>query len=388
MAGEPSLETSMGMLSMAAEGQRDYYEVLGVARDADAKAIKDAFRKLALKYHPDRNKAPEAEAKFKEIAEAYAILSDPKKRAKYDAGGFEGVAGFSPEDLFAGIDFGDLFGDLGQGFDFGGGGLFERLFRHQHRGPARGGNLEMLMQVPLLRIHRGGEETVRFSHPMRCPACHGTGAKAGTAPRQCEACKGTGRKVVSHTQKQGVHFQQISTCPVCHGSGTLIDQACEQCHGSGRIEKEESLKVNIPAGAEEGMALRIAGHGLPSPDDQGPPGDLYIIVRSEPDPRFERLGADLWRNETLEVADAVLGTHRRIDTLDGGVEVTIPAGTQPDEVLRLRGKGLPVFGNKRHGDLNIRIRVHIPENPSAKERDLYQQLRALGEQRGYKWHWK
>ena len=118
------------------------------------------------------------------------------------------------------------------------------------------------------------------------------------------------------------------------------------------------------------------------------PGDLYIIVRSEPDPRFERLGADLWRNETLEVADAVLGTHRRIDTLDGGVEVTIPAGTQPDEVLRLRGKGLPVFGNKRHGDLNIRIRVHIPENPSAKERDLYQQLRALGEQRGYKWHWK
>jgi molecular chaperone DnaJ len=380
-----------------AENQRDYYEVLGVARDADAKAIKDAFRKLALKYHPDRNKSPEAEERFKEIAAAYAILSDPKKRTQYDAGGFAGVADFTPEDLFAGIDFGDLFGDMG--FDFGG-GLFDRLFRQQRRGPVRGGDLEMVMQVPLLRIQHGGEETIRLAHPMRCPACKGTGAKAGTAPRTCDACKGTGRKVISHTQKQGVHFQQISTCPVCHGRGTVIEQLCDECHGLGRVEKEESLKINIPAGAEEGMALRVPGHGLPSPDDYpntgpntgpdtgGPPGDLYVIVRSQPDPRFERLGADLWCNETLEVADAVLGTHRRIDTLDGSVEVTIPAGTQPDEVLRLRGKGLPVYGSQRHGDFNIRIRVHVPENPSAKERELYEQLRVLGEQRGHKWHWK
>jgi len=375
-----------------AEKQRDYYEVLGVARDADAKAIKDAFRKLALKYHPDRNKAPEAEEKFKEIAAAYAILSDPKKRAQYDSAGFEGVADFTPEDLFAGIDFGDLFGDMGLGFDFGG-GLFDRLFGGRRpRGPVRGGDLEVLMQVPLQRIYRGGEETVRLTHPMRCPACQGTGAKAGTTPRTCDACKGTGKKVVSHTQKQGVHFQQISTCPVCRGRGAVIDQVCEECHGLGRVEKEESLKITIPAGAEEGMALRVPGHGLPSPDNHpdtgGPPGDLYVIVRSQPDSRFERLGADLWRNETLEVADAVLGAHRRIDTLDGSVEVTIPAGTQPDEVLRLRGKGLPVYGSRRHGDLNIRIRVHVPENPSTKERELYEQLRALGEQRGHKWHWK
>jgi molecular chaperone DnaJ len=371
-----------------AEKQRDYYEVLGVARDADAKAIKDAFRTLALKYHPDRNKAPEAEAKFKEIAEAYAILSDPKKRAQYDSGGFAGVADFSPEDLFAGIDFGDIFGDLGLGFDFGGGGLFERLFRHRRHGPQRGQDLEVLLQVPLARIQHGGEETVRFTRPVTCPDCHGSGAKAGTAPRQCETCQGTGRKVVSHTQKQGVRFQQITTCPDCQGRGTIIDTPCPTCHGAGRTEKEDSLKVHIPAGAEEGMALRVQGHGLPSPDNQGPPGDLYVIVRSAPDPRFERLGADLWRSETLEVADAVLGIHRRIPTLDGSVEVTVPPGTQPDEVLRLRGKGLPVYGSQRHGDLNIRIQVHIPENPTAKERELYEQLRRLGEQRGHKWHWK
>lgn len=367
--------------------QRDYYEVLGVARDADAKAIKDAFRQLALKYHPDRNKTPEAEEKFKEIAEAYAILSDPKKRAQYDSGGFAGVADFSAEDLFAGVDFGDIFADLGLGFDFGGGSIFDRLFRHR-RGPSRGQDLEVLLQVPLSRIYEGGEETVRFRRPVTCPACHGTGAKDGAAPRQCEACHGTGQQVVSHSNKGGVHFQQISICPRCGGRGTIIDEPCRECQGVGRVDKEEQLKLHIPAGADEGMALRIAGHGLPSPDAQGMPGDLYAIVRSAPDPRFERLGADLWRSETLEIADAVLGTHRRVPTLDGSVEVTIPPGTQPDEVLRLRGKGLPIYGSKRHGDLNIRIQVHIPEHLSTKEQELFEQLRRLSEKAGKKWAWK
>jgi molecular chaperone DnaJ len=371
--------------------QRDYYEVLGVPRDADAKAIKDAFRKLALQYHPDRNKAPDAEARFKEIAAAYAILSDPKKRAQYDSRGFAGVAGFSPEDLFATINFGDIFGDagdLGFGFDLGGmggglgGGLFERLFRPGRRGPARGEDLEVHLVVPLARIAHGGEETVRFARRVSCPACAGSGAKAGTQPRPCPTCGGSGRQVITRDEKKeqgSVRFQQITVCPACGGQGSFIDHPCPQCHGSGQVEKEESLKVHIPVGVDEATALRVPGHGMPSTAAGSPPGDLYVVVRSARDPRFERHGADLWRRETLSVVDAVLGTRRRVPTLDGEVEVTIPPGTQPEEILRLRGKGLPRFEGGGQGDLNIRVQVEIPEHPTAEERALYEQLRALGE---------
>ena len=366
---------------MATTAQRDYYEVLGVARDADAKAIKDAFRALALKYHPDRNKAADAEERFKEIAEAYAVLSDPKKRAEYDARGFAGVAGFTPEDLFGGIDFGDIFGDAGFGLDFGfgGGGLFERLFGRRHAGPARGQDLQVELVLPLESIARGGEETVRYTRPVTCPRCHGNGAEFGSAPRACSTCGGSGRKVVTRGEQRGeaaIRFQQITVCPDCDGRGEIIDKPCRDCHGAGRVEKDESLKVNIPRGAEEGMALRIPAHGLPSADPKGQPGDLYVIVASAPDVRFVRDGADLWRSETLAVADAVLGTTLKAPTLDGAVEVTVPPGTQPGEVLRLRGKGLPVFGARGHGDLNLRIEVKIPERLTAEERVLYEKLRA------------
>ena len=203
---------------------RDYYEVLGVPRDADGKAIQSAFRKLALKYHPDRNKEAGATEKFREIAEAYAVLHDPKKRAEYDAHGHAGVADFSHEDLFGGVDFEDIFGGLG--FDFGGlgsgslggGGLFDRLFR-RHAGPARGANIEVMLHVPLERVVEGGEETVPVSRPTTCPTCHGSGAKPGTEPRACEACGGSGQKIKSQ-QRGGVSFQQISTCPDCRGRGT------------------------------------------------------------------------------------------------------------------------------------------------------------------------
>jgi molecular chaperone DnaJ len=373
---------------MTGPDQRDYYEVLGVSRDADAAAIKDAFRELALKYHPDRNKTPEAEERFKEIAEAYGILSDPNKRAQYDAGGFAGVEGFSPEDLFANIDFGDIFGERGFGFGMGAGGIFDRLFHQGRRGPVPGSDVEVALEVPLSTIAAGGEETVRFAHPISCKVCQGTGAEAGSSPRACDGCGGTGQKVVSHQEKEGVLFKQITTCPSCQGRGSVIDDPCQACNGTGRTEKGESLEVNIPAGADEGVALRIPGHGLPSSDPKGPPGDLYVIVRSKPDDRFQRLGADLWRSETLEVADAVLGTHRQVPTLDGEVEVKVPAGTQPDETLRLRGKGLPVYGSDSHGDLNIRIHVHVPEHPSAKEKELYRQLRALGDKRQRSWRSK
>ena len=371
-----------------ADQQRDYYEVLGVSREADAKAIKEAFRQLAMKYHPDRNKAPDAEARFKEIAEAYAILSDPKKRADYDARGFAGVAGFSAEDLFSGIDFGDIFGDMGFGFDPG--GLFGDLFRRHRRprGPARGGDLEVRLTIPLEQVNSGGEQTVRFSRPVTCPNCHGTGAKPGTEPRKCAACNGTGQQVTTRkeSKEQGtISFQQISTCPVCNGKGIFIDSPCETCHGHGEVNEEDKLKVTIPAGVDENTALRIPGHGLPSRDPSGAPGDLYVIVRSKPDTRFERHGADLWRLETIEIPDAVLGTTLNVPTLDGPVEVKVPAGSQPDEVLRLKGKGLPVFGAPMHGDLNIRLQVHIPQKLTSEEKTLYLQLREKGGRTKKRW---
>lgn len=356
--------------------QRDYYEVLGVERDADDKAIKDAFRKLTLKYHPDRNKSPEAEERFKEIAEAYAILSDADKRRQYDQKGFAGVADFSAEDLFGGINFGDLFGDMG--FNFGGGSAFDNFF---HRGPrqraSRGKDMEIMVRVPLERIASGGGEVVRFHRQAPCDHCHGTGAEGGSAPRSCDACGGSGRKVLrSERKEQGaVLMQQITTCGVCQGKGTVIDHPCGTCMGSGHVEKEESLTINIPRGAEEGMVLRIPGHGLAAAQAGLPPGDLFIVVTSIPDPRFQRHGADLWRVETIDVIDAVLGTRISVPTLGGHADVKIPAGTQADEVLRLKGKGLPYQESRDHGDINLRIHIDIPTRLSHKEKSLYEALR-------------
>lgn len=350
--------------------------MLGVSRDADQKAIKDAFRTLALKYHPDRNKESGAEERFKEIAEAYAILSDPGKRAEYNARGFAGVEGFSREDLFSGINFDDIFG--GAGFDLGG-GLFDMFFHRQHRaGPRRGADIEVELVIPLERVAEGGDAQVRIARPVVCHACHGTGAAGGAAPRTCPACKGSGRITRSSRQeKEHVLIQQIATCPDCQGRGSIIDQLCPQCRGSGEESKDEDLTVRIPAGVEEGMALRIAGKGMPGEAAGGAAGDLLVIVRSRPDPRFERAGADLLRQESIALTDAVLGTTLHVPTLHGNASVTIPPGTQPGSVLRLKGKGLPEYGSSRHGELYLRIDVKIPEHLTREERELYERLRAL-----------
>jgi molecular chaperone DnaJ len=363
---------------MSETSQRDYYETLGVPRDADARAIKDTFRNLALKYHPDRNKEPGAEERFKAIAEAYAVLSDPKKRADYDARGHAGVAGFSPEDLFGGINFDDVFGGLGFDFDLGGGGgIFDRFFGRRPETRTRGANLEVGLEIALERVLQGGEETLRLARSVTCPACHGSRAKPGTAPRQCKDCGGSGKKSV-HRHDGGFTFHQITPCPACRGQGVIIDQPCPECAGKGRTEREETLTVQIPKGIEDGMALRIPGHGQSSPIPGGIPGDLFVIVRTRPDLRFERRGADLWRVQTIEVADAVLGTSIETPTLDGVVSVTVPPGSQPDQVLRVRGKGLPEFGRSgARGDLYLSLRVRLPERLSREERQLYQRLREL-----------
>ena len=352
--------------------------MLGVAKDADQKAIKDAFRNLAMKFHPDRNKEPGAEEHFKEIAEAYAILSDSKKRAEYDARGFAGVEGFSQEDLFSGINFEDIFGGLN--FDFGGGNPFEEFFRNRrHAGPTRGANIEVELTIPLERVASGGEENIHLGRPAPCRACHGTGSEGGAAAKTCATCKGTGRITRSSRQeKQHVLIQQISTCPVCHGRGSIIEHPCQVCHGSGSEDKEETLTVKIPQGVEEGMVLRIPGKGMPSPEAGGVTGDLFVVVRSKSDPRFERAGADLLRQETISLTDAVLGATLQVPTLGGTATVTIPPGTQPDAVLRLKGKGLPEFSNGQHGEMYLRIAVHVPEQLSHEERELYEQLRAIG----------
>lgn len=350
--------------------------MLGVAKEADQRAIKDAFRNLAMKYHPDRNKEPGAEERFKEIAEAYAVLSDPKKRADYDARGFAGVAGFSREDLFGGINFEDIFGGLN--FDFGAGSPLEGFFHRRRSGPQRGANIELDLYVALDRVVSGGEESVRLTRPARCPVCHGTGERGGVAPPKCEVCGGTGRLTRSRREeKEHVLIQQISVCPACGGRGSVVKQPCPECHGRGEVDQEETLTVKIPVGVEEGMALRIPEKGLPSREAGGAAGDLYVVVRTRPDPRFERVGVDLLRLETLSPADAALGTTLEVPTLEGSVSVKVPAGTQPEAMLRVKGKGLPAFGGGHHGDLYLRIGIRIPERLSRKERQLYEQLREL-----------
>jgi molecular chaperone DnaJ len=233
-----------------------------------------------------------------------------------------------------------------------------------------------MVQVPLEGIARGGKEKVRLRKRETCPACRGSGAKAGTQPKKCESCGGTGRRVTSR-RDAGVMFQSITSCTACYGRGETIEQPCPECKGEREVEREETLTVNIPPGVEEGMVLRIPGHGLPSRDAGGGAGDLFVIVQSAPDPRFQRDGADLWHREEMSVVDAVLGTSLQVPTLNGSVRVTVPPGTQPDSVLRLKGKGLPHFGTKGRGDLFLRINVRIPEKLGSEEHKLWERLRAV-----------
>ena len=330
-----------------------------------------------MKYHPDRNKEPDAESRFREIAEAYAVLSDSKKRADYDAQGFSGVGDVSQQDIFSGINFDDIFGGLN--FGFGLGNPFEAFFHRHRSGPAHGANIEVDLYVSLERVASGGEEKIQLNIPATCQACHGVGTKDGVAPKTCSACGGSGQVTQSRREKkEHVLIQQITICQACNGSGSIIEHPCQECHGSGQTEKAETLTVKIPQGIEEGMALRIPGKGMPSREAGGNAGDLLVVVRSRRDPRFERDGADLVRLETITLVDAVLGTTLKVPTLDGSASVTIPPGSQPGAILRLKDKGLPEFASKHRGVMYLRIDVKVPEQLSHEERELYERLRTIG----------
>ena len=355
-----------------AAAQRDYYEVLGVPRDADQKKIKGAFRRLARKYHPDRSTEPDTETRFREITEAYGVLSDPAKRAAYDRRGFAGVTGMTPEDVWSGSAVAAWFGVGGPAFPAA---FVELLFAHAARpAPPRGAVLDARLPTPFSRVLTGGRKTATITRPGPCPECSGSGARAGTTPRSCPTCAGSGQQTTA-SRRGNVVIRQVSTCPDCAGLGAIIDQPCPACQGTGQTAQQDRVTVHIPAGIPDGTTLRIPGHGMPAPAPGSEPGDAYVTIRAEADPRLARRGSDLWCELDLPVPDAVLGTTATVPGLEGDVAVTVPPGTQPGTMVPIAGQGLPHYRAPGRGSLNVVIAVSLPQTLSLRQRRLYEQLR-------------
>ncbi|MCD6531821.1 J domain-containing protein, partial [bacterium] len=348
---------------MARNKNFDPYEVLGVSRDATLDEIKSAYRRLAMKYHPDRNPDdPEAEEKFKQIAEAYEILSDPKKREMYDRGGFRDVGdffggrGFSYDDAMS--IFEQIFGDLG---DFFGGGFDVHTRRTSRtRSYAQPGeSLRVFLDLRLDEIYRGTEKTITVSRYDTCPECGGRGYPPGEGLRTCPQCGGKG--VITQVGRSifGT-VQRVVTCPTCGGTGQVPSKICKRCGGTGRVRRSEKIRVKIPAGIEDGQILRVPGKGNAGIGG-GPPGDLLIVVQEIPHPKFARKGADLYTSYPIKVSTAVLGGTRTFKHIDGEeFEINIPPSTQFGDILVLRGKGMPIPGTSRRGNLIIQFLVIIP----------------------------
>lgn len=349
--------------------KKDYYEILGVPRNATKEEIKKAYRRLALKYHPDRNKSPEAEEKFKEISEAYAVLSDDEKRRLYDMYGHAGIdSRYSQEDIFRGVNFEDIFSDLGFGniFDFFFGG------RHRDR-PKKGPDLRIDISITLEEAYKGGEKLIRFSKFEVCGSCSGSGAAPG-GMATCPECGGSGNIGYTRRTPFGV-FSQYTTCSRCGGSGRVIVKPCRECGGSGRIRVERKLKVKIPAGIESGARLRVPGEGEAGKDG-APPGDLYIVVHVKEHELFRREGDNLFVDVPISFSQAALGGEIEVPTLDGSARLNIPAGTQTHTVFKLRGRGMPrIRGGK--GDLYVRVIVKTPEKLTPEMRKLFERLAEL-----------
>ena len=342
--------------------KRDYYEVLGVSKTASADEIKKAYRRLAMKHHPDRNKDDSsAEVRFKEAKEAYEVLKDDDKRATYDRFGHDGLrgaggpgaGGFGGAEGFADI-FGDVFGDI-----FGGG-----------RGRAggsqvfRGADLGYELKLDLETAVAGDTVNIDVPTQVSCTTCDGSGAKKGTTPRACSTCQGTGQ-----VRMQQGFFSIQQTCPACKGGGTVIDDPCLDCHGRGRVRKTKTLSVKVPAGVDSGDRIRLSGEGEAGRNG-GPPGDLYVEIYIEPHKLFEREGADLSCEVPVSFATATVGGEVELPTLDGNVSLKVPAGTQSGKVFRLRGKGVKTVRDPRTGDLFARVVVETPVNLTNEQKDL------------------
>jgi molecular chaperone DnaJ len=359
--------------------KRDYYEVLGLAKDAGADDIKKAYRKLAMQFHPDRNPGnKEAEAKFKEAAEAYEVLSDDQKRARYDQMGHAGVDGMghagggfrSMEDIFA--QFGDVFG--------GRGGLFEEMFGGGRQSRNQGASLKLGLEIPFREAVFGCTKTIDLRRNETCGTCKGTGAKAGTKPTVCRVCHGHG--IVR--QGQGFFVVQ-TTCPHCGGVGKVVAEPCRDCGGEGVKPEKVTIRVRIPAGVEDGSRLRVAGEGEPGRDG-GERGDLLVYIQVKADPFFERHEDDVVCKVPVTYAQAALGAEIAVPTLDGEAKLKIPAGTQPNELLRMRGLGVPGQGSRR-GDQIVVVQVTVPKKTTKEQRELIERLGRIedetGEQRSF-----
>lgn len=367
------------------EQKIDYYEVLGVSKTATPDEIKKAYRKLAIKYHPDRNPDnKEAEDKFKEAAEAYEVLSNEEKRQKYDQfghsmgpqgfggqGGYYSSGGMSMEDIFS--QFGDIFGghfNFGGGFSGAAGGRQTRYARKPQR---RGSDLRITVKMNLAEIATGVDKTLRIPTNVKCEFCNGTGAKDGTALNTCPTCHGTG--TVSQVV-QGFFGPQeaVSVCPQCEGEGKVISEVCTHCHGDGTQRKDELVSFHIPAGVQDGMTLTVKGKGN-APRRGGVNGDLLVVIQEVKHPELIRDGNDVIYNLMLDVSTAALGGAVEVPTITGRARLNIPAGTQPGKVLRLRGKGIPSTDSSGTGDELINVMVYIPENLDAEERAAFESLK-------------
>ncbi len=354
--------------------KRDYYEVLGVGRDADEAALKKAYRTLAKKYHPDTHpNDKEAEEKFKEASEAYAVLSDPEKRKAYDqfghaafeqggagggAGGFSGFSGFDFGGGFTGDIFGDIFGDL-----FGGG----RSRGGTANQARQGASLRTGLRITFEEAVFGTEKEISINSKDVCAKCHGTGAKEGTSPVKCGQCGGSGQ-VVRDTQSIFGMMRQASVCPSCNGKGTVIKDRCSACRGTGFTSSRKLVKVKIPAGINDGQSVRVAGYGEPG-ENGGPKGDLLVEVRVAPSQYFSREDTDLYSVCEISIAQAALGDTIHIRTVDGEVEYELKAGTQPGTRIRLRGKGVPSLRDRGYrGDQYVTFNVRIPERMNDKQK--------------------
>jgi molecular chaperone DnaJ len=348
---------------------RDYYEVLGVSRSADKEEIKQSYRRLARKYHPDVNKEAGAEEQFKSISHAYEVLSEPETRARYDQFGEAGLGGGGGGPDMGDMGFADIFESFFSGFAGAPGGQQPR----RRGGPARGDDLRLDLKVDFREAVFGKERELTISHLETCANCTGSGAKPGTRARGCTTCNGAGQ-VRRATRTPFGSFTQVSVCPTCSGTGQMIEEKCEVCSGSGQHQKSKKLKINIPAGVDSGTKLRVTGEG-DSGQRGGPAGDLYVYLFVSEDAEFRREGINILSQVKISYLQAILGSRLEVPTVDGPEVIEIPAGTQPGTVLTLDSKGVPRLGNPvSRGNHLLTVLIDIPKRISAEERDLLEKL--------------